>query len=353
MNSVVSSTSLVDLISNKEVMEKSNVLFTLSTLKKSESFHKALQSLGFKRKQERKQGLLSYQLPSKGNEVIKIGFDEEYNIGIFITKWRKSDEIPNKLEEPLRFHSDIAQLWIKPLILSDMLDKLKENFRGLKVTWFSGISDPKYRRAIRRPEVKRTLQYSGDDGLETFDEMKREYGIMPKILEISIPNIGGYRIDYRGIVSVRKGSLKPIYNTILGAIEENQPWLHSFDKSKIMSVQSKLSDYSLNIRKVFPWKVKLGRSLFINELTSFEHRISYEEELFSTMNRYVRKDEDGSVSTYYSLYTDETNYNSFGVEFSGGDNCFSIYPHKYKSLPSMFNLINALHDNLEPSIKAA
>jgi len=256
------------------------------------------------------------------------------------------------LETPLRCQHDIAQLWIKPIILSDMLNELREKHHGLKVSWFSGISDPKYLRGARRPEVKRTLQYSGEDGLETLDEMKREYGIMPKIIEFSIPNIGGYRIDSRGIVSVRKGSLKPIYSTILGAITEIQSWLDSFSRSRITTVQSKLSEYSLNIRKVFPWKVKLGRPLFINELISFEHRISQEEQFFSLMNRYVRHKSDDSVSTYYSLYLDENNYSSFGVDFSGSDCDFSIYPHQHKSLPSMFNFINALHDNLETGIEA-
>jgi len=354
MSEIIDPISLADLISNREIMKKSNVLFTLTTLEKSEDFHKALEEMGFKKKREDNEGLLSYWSISKNikSDVIKVGFDEEYKVGIFITKWGKSDEIPNKLEEPLRFQHNIAQLWIKPIILSKMLEELKETFRGLKVTWFSGISDPKSTKANRRPGVKRNLQYSGEDGLETLNEMKEEYGIMPKIIEFSIPNVGGYRIDSRGIISIRRGSLKPIYNTILEAIEELQPWLKSFNKSKIMSAQSNLSAYSLNLRKVFPWKVKLGRPLFVNELKSFEYRISQEEETFSMMNRYIRSEEDNSVSNYYSLYLDEKNYSSFGVDFSGSDTSFSIYPHQYKSLPSMFNFINALHDNLEPAIKA-
>ncbi len=70
------------------------------------------------------------------------------------------------------------------------------------------------------------------------------------------------------------------------------------------------------------------------------------------MNQYYRVDEDDSIATYYSLYLDEQYYTSFGVEFSGRNNLFSIYPHE-KSLPSMINFVNALHDYLETDIKAA
>jgi len=346
--------TIIDLISNKKLTEKSNILFTLSTLDNSESFHNTLQKLGFKKERKDEEGLITYKLPeqNKTHEYIKVAFDDKYKIGVFITKLRKSDEIPNKLEEPLRFQRDIAQLWIKPLILSDMLEELKESYDGLKVTWFSGISDPSWLKGKKRPYVRRTIQYGGDDGLETLEEMRGEYGILPKILEITIPHVGGFRVDNRGIVTVRYGTIKPIYQTIMGAIEDIQPWLKSFNQSKITPVQTTLSQFSLCIRKVNPWKIDLGRPLFANELISFEHQVTHKNEIFSTMNRYLRPNEDNVVDSYHALYTDEKNYSSFGLDYSGNDNTFSIYPHQYKSLPSMFNLINALHDHLEPEIEA-
>ncbi|MCK5291411.1 MAG: hypothetical protein KAR39_05305 [Thermoplasmata archaeon] len=354
MSSKLESSPLINLMSNREETEKSNVLFTITTLENSDSFHRVLQNIGFKEMHEDSQGLMSYRHCSEKNaaNIIKVGFDEEHKIGAFITKWRKSDEIPKRLEEPLRFENRIAQLWIKPLTLSKMMDRLREDFRGLKVTWFSGIADPKLCRGIRRPEVERSLQYGGEDGLKTLEEMKKEYGIMPKIVEFSIPNVGGYRIDNRGIVTVRQGTLGPVYDAILKAVSDIQPLLESFDQSRVETVPSTLSEYSLNLRKVSPLTVKLGRPLFTSELDRFEYIVS-REELFSTMNRYVREGDDESVASYYSLYLDEKNYASFGVDFSGSDYTFSIYPDKEKSLPSMISFYSALYDNLERGIEAA
>ena len=49
MTSRVDSCILSNLISNEELTRKSNVLFTLSTLDDSASFHEALNSIGFQK----------------------------------------------------------------------------------------------------------------------------------------------------------------------------------------------------------------------------------------------------------------------------------------------------------------
>ncbi|MFO7992418.1 MAG: hypothetical protein R6U61_09060 [Thermoplasmata archaeon] len=288
------------------------------------------------------------------NESIYIGYQKEDGLGFFVTDWNKTDEMKYRLESPLQKTKDITQLWIKPYILNHMVDELMKRLPNFKISWFSSIYNPSYKseKNIKRPDTKKSLQYKGEDGLKMLLELRQKYGIMPKIIEFSLSPNKKYRIDNRGIITIRKGSLKPLQNTIQKALEEINPWINAFTESDIKTRQRKLTNYSISLKCVRPWNVILKRDMFSNEIKLFEKNVSSKEWGFAPMRNFLNFNEDNTVENYSARYFDKINHTSFRVDYTDKRHSFSIYPHQHKSLSGGMRFVQSIHELLDNNIVA-
>ncbi len=333
------------LISSDRVLKKKNILFTVSMKDNLNRFLRDLDKMGIKKDKKKIQEDFIYVEGNTDTEDVKIGFDQDDKIGFFITDMRKSDQIKSNLEDPIKRVKDLSQLWISPNILDRMVDSFDRDYNNFTITWFSGVYKPKsdLEKNIRRPDRERSIQYSGEDGLESFLELREELGIKPKIIEFSLSENRRYRIDNRGIISIREGNLKPLYGPIQEAVKELEPWANAIKDSKIQEKQISLSDYTLKPELISPWKVKLPREIYNYELEEFEDNIASDWD-FASLRNYLNEDKEGVVKNYSSQYFDKIDNSSFRVNYSEGKKCFSIYPHKEKSFSGGIRFVQAMRE---------
>ncbi|MFW6173524.1 MAG: hypothetical protein ACOC5T_07260 [Elusimicrobiota bacterium] len=340
------------LISSERVLKNKNILFTVSMKDDIENFLNDLGKLKIEKKERKIHNDFIYVEGKTDTEKVKIGFHRDDKIGFFITDMRKSDQIKSNLEKPIRKVRDISQLWINPNVLNSMVDSFYKNYDNFKISWFSGIYKPKGEmgKNIRRPDKERSLQYSGEDGLESFLELREELGIKPKIMEFSLSKNRRYRIDNRGIITIREGNLKPLYGPIKEAVKELEPWADAIRDSKIERKQISLTDYTLNPDLITPWKMNIPRSIYSYEVDTFEDEIANDWN-FATLRNYLNENKKGVVKNYSSQYFDKIDNSSFRVNYSEEKGCFSIYPYKKKSFSGGIRFVQAMRD-LEKDIVA-
>lgn len=333
------------LLSSERFLKQKNILFTVSMEEDKEIFLKDLNKMGIERREEKIEDDFVYVEGNTDDEDLKIGFHQDDKIGFFITEMRKSDQIKSNLENPIRKVRDMSQLWINPDILNNMVDSFNRNYDDFKISWFSGLYKPKdgLERNIRRPDKERSMQYSGKDGLESFLELRDELGIKPKIIEFSLSKNRRYRIDNRGILTIREGNLKPLYGPIQEAVEELEPWADVIRDSTIEKKQISLKDYTLQPNLVTPWKVKLPRELFNYEVENFENEIASDWD-FASLRNYLNNDEGGRVKNYSAQYFDKIDNSSFKVNYSQDKECFSVYPFKEKSFSGGIRFVQAMRE---------
>jgi len=340
------------LISSDRVLKKKNILLTVSMEDSLDCFLKNLDKIGINNQKEKIHEDFVYVEGETKSEEVKIGFQQDDKIGFFISDMRKSDQIKNRLEDPIKKIGDLSQLWINPEILNRMVNSFNNEYDGFNITWFSGIYKPKggLKKSIRRPQIERSIHYSGKDGLESFLEFRENLGIKPKIIEFSLSENRRYRIDNRGIITIREGNLKPLYKPIKEAVDELEPWADAIRESTIESKQIALKDYTLKPDFVSPWKVKLPRDIYNYEMEDFENNIASSWN-FAGMRNYLNKNEEGIVKNYSSQYFDKVDNSSFKVNYSHSKECFSIYPQHQISFSGGIRFVQAMRD-LDESIIA-
>jgi hypothetical protein len=221
----------------------------------------------------------------KGNTIqFSVFFDEKRQIPIFITDAKKTDEIPSLLFEYLYLSADLSHLWIAPAVMKEIKDDLVSQYPELIITYFSAKrSNNTEIPAYRRANVERGIQYRGIDGKNALEEMEYYYGILPKILDFTIPNIGSFRIDNKGIITVKEGSISGIFNILNRIIVTVQPLQKAISNSTYSTREIGKSQFVYNIQT--PWSLYFSKPIDDDTIARFLHEVESEEWSFTILNQ--------------------------------------------------------------------
>ncbi|MDB2276650.1 hypothetical protein PM022_19430, partial [Halorubrum ezzemoulense] len=134
---------------------------------------------------------------------------------IFFTTGTLTKEIPPTLQEYLLSHPKIARMWIAKRQMERLRQSLVSQYSHLIIPFFTGqrtknVNIP----ANRRPNTERTIVYYGDDGIETYREMKHEYGILPSNIEFESPGNFDFRIKEQGIFTLLDSGVSQVYDLL-------------------------------------------------------------------------------------------------------------------------------------------
>ena len=237
-------------------------------------FRESLLSFGFSIDAE--SGLF-FQLSKKHKENIiqfSVFFDEKRQIPIFITNAKKTDEIPSLLFEYLNLSRALSHLWIAPAVMKEIKDDLVSQYPDLIITYFS---------AYHRQNMERGVQYRGIDGKNALEEMEYYYGILPKILDFSIPNIGSFRIDNKGIITIKEGSVYGIFNIINRIIITAQPLQKAIKNSTYSVHTTGKSQFVYNIQ--IPWSLYFSKPVDDDFIERLVQEVESEEWSFTILNQ--------------------------------------------------------------------
>ena len=267
-------------------------------------------------------------------------FDDRNNVPLFLTSARKTDDIPETLLDYIKRARDISNLWITPRIMRELKDRLIEEHSDLIITYFSAKRTPDSNiRAEYRPEISRGIQYQGIDGRQALDEMEFYYGVLPKILEIWLPNGVAFRIDNKGIITLLKGNFGNVFKIIESVID------------KLITIRNAIGESNYTIYKVginnqfthmiqTPWSVILPTRMRLDDIPGFCRALSEEEWDFTVLEDMFLKE-----SMFSARLIDNNNSSVFDIETSGDS--IDIYPVEQADIGSYIKFYEFLVENVD------
>jgi hypothetical protein len=213
-------------------------------------------------------------------------------------------------------------MWIYPKIMKKIKDDLESQFDDMIITYFSA------KRALNtdipaefRPEIERNIQYSGEDGKRTLNEMEHYYGVLPKILDIKLPNGVAFKIDNKGIITLRSGTLKDIFDLIQDVINRSIDVRDAINKSAYeIRWFGKDNRFSNAIQK--PWAIKLATGMKSDDVPFFCETIENRNWNFTVLEKFLINDEvlftarivDNNTGSHFDISTSIDKIEVFPVD---------------------------------------
>jgi len=216
--------------------------------------------------------------------TFSVFFDVSSQIVLFMTDAKKTDEIPHLLFEYIYLSGVLSNLWIAPMVMKEIKDDLAKQHLDLIITYFSAKRGPTTKtKSHYRSDIQRGIQYRGIDGKHALEEMEFYYGVLPRILDFSIPNIGSYRLDNKGIITVKQGAVSGIFDILDHIIERIRPLQDAISNSSYDLVTNKKTQITYNIQK--PWCLNLSQPVDSDTIHKIIQEINVEEWEFTVLNR--------------------------------------------------------------------
>ncbi len=340
---------LEKLIRSKEIYSL-KVIYTISNFRSVNEFLSDLKKFGFRIISEH--GYVFYL--TKKSEYGDVGylalFTENCN-PIFFTLATKTKEIPPTLLEYLNESSNISNLWISLARMDVLIESLKNEYPNQIIgTYFTGVYSPFFRRkALIRPNIERFIEYRGDDAIQTYEEYRNHYGILPRVFEFSLSGFGTYRLDYRGIVVLKAGSsfkfIHQIMDEIVSEIERSK---EKIIKARVLDkhMKTQRKEFKINIR--IPWSIELTEQLECVKFDDFV-KILEPEWQFLPLDIDIRENTENSEFLDFSYFRviDLMKPSEFSVIYNNKN--LKIYPSDKLDLGSSLRFFQSVKSSLDPN----
>jgi len=232
---------------------------------------------------------------------------------------------------------NLHYLWIPPRPFEQLKGEILENTYA-NIIYFAGERDVGLHRTTceRRPSVSRKITYSGVDAKTSLEELKIEYGVLPKVIEFYIPEIGVFRINNRGIFVLKEGNLDFLLDRVVNrAIDLALETTRILEKSRFELVRHK----EINAIEMQQVIISLSEEI---EYEDFEGLIELMKgNDFAVYNETLEK---GSV--FFTGYiTDQLKGNVLSVTSNG--KTFSVIPKYNSTFDSLIRFYQFLVENID------
>ena len=337
-------------IRTKKLRSSLKVIFTVSNFKTTDEFLLDLKRAGFKILSD--YGCVFYL--SKNSKIygdIKyLALFTEKSNPIFFTLATKTKEIPPTLLEYLNKSRDISNLWISLTKMDEIVKYLEDEYSNNIIgTYFTGMYNSFFKRkSLIRPNIDRFIEYRGDDAIQAYNELKKQYGILPRVFEFSLLGIGTYRLDYRGILVIKTGSsFNFIYDIMKEIIKEVEKSKQIINKARIFDKPMKLKDREFKINVKIPWSAKLTKPV---ETVKFEDfvKLLESEWKFLPVDIDMRKNVENAELLDFSYFRiiDLMKPSEFSVIYRNEN--LRVYPSKSVDLGSSLRFFQSIKTSLDP-----
>lgn len=284
---------------------------------------------------------------------------------IWFTTGRKTEDMPESIDDYLKSESNIGRMWISKTQMENLRQRIVNRYPDVLMPYFTA-SRSKHSDipSNRRPRYERTFQYYGKDGLETFNEVKYEYGVLPTNLKFQKSNDFKFRVTTRGVFTIKNGGLTEVLTVIKDSIERLQEVKDVIDTSGFARKTNEFAS-GQTIPESRPWAVKLNSSVTqadierlkeeiqewefnIGDLdVSFEEEVTTSDEEMSDETLQLKRKviENESEPRLKAELIDER---SFGkTVLRTHDSTIRIYPREYTGIDQSIRLFEFITDQID------
>lgn len=266
-------------------------------------------------------------------------YDEETGVTLFYTDQRKTKEIKYTVAKLLDGEPGLHYLYIGPGLFRDIRREIVRREEIPEITKFVAdrLEGSDYPCRIR-PDVQRTIQYYGDDGIEALEEMEENYGVRPRNITFNVPNKAKFRITRKGVFSLGRGDLTTLFEYIELCIEKVLEIKEAYGKSEF---QMLATTESLSVPTSEPAAIELSGQLEYSEVEKVKSRLN--EEGYLLVDSFQQ---EGSLY-FSSKVMDTKKKNKFRIKAS--ENEIRVFPQETDdNLGSFLRFHEFVQSNIDP-----
>ncbi|WP_439028088.1 hypothetical protein [Haloarchaeobius sp. DT45] len=266
-------------------------------------------------------------------------YDEETGVTLFYTDQRKTKEIKYTVAKLLDGEPGLHYLYIGPSLFRDIRREIIRNEEIAEITKFVAdrLEDSDYPCRIR-PDVERTIQYYGDDGIEALEEMEENYGVRPRNITFNVPNNAKFRITRKGVFSLGRGDLTTLFEYVELCIEKALEIKEAYGESEF---QMLATTDSLSVPTSEPASIELSGHLEYSEVEKVKSRMN--EEGYLLVDSFQQ---EGSLY-FSSKVMDTKKKNRFRIKAS--ENEIRVFPQETEeNLGSFLRFHEFVQSNIDP-----
>ncbi len=296
-------------------------------------------------------GNLTLMEPKEGSESYYMFYIEDFPV--FLTTANKQggrnqrgDEISNTLFEHMMFEKNLGRLWISQDDMEEIRKKITaENPEVLMPYFAAKRSDHTEIDAQKRPSYSRTFQYTGDDGVKTFEELKYEYGVLPTNIVFEKPNYFKFRVSNEGVFTITRGGLDESLYLIKESIKKLRSVKEVIDSSSFSLEESKYSEDE-KIPSSKPWAIEIQKGLDEADVKNIPENIEGSYWEFSVSNFTSEFGEDPYFS---ALLIDDNNFGKIAIRSK--EDSIRIYPREETGIDEAMRFFHFVNNQIDSSAR--
>lgn len=288
---------------------------------------------------------------------------------IWFTTGRKTEDMPESIDAYLKSEKDIGRMWISKTQMENLRQQIVNRYPDVLMPYFTA-SRSKHSdiSAQRRPRYERTFQYYGKDGLETFNEVKYEYGVLPTNLKFQRANEFKFRVTTRGVFTIKNGGLAEVLSVIQDSIERLQEVKEAIDTSGFERTTNQFAS-GQTIPESRPWAMQIDSSITQADIERLEEEIqewefnigeldaSFQEEVPESAKsggEDVRFEQQQiATESKTRLKAELIDERSFGkTVLRSHDDTIRIYPREHTGIDQSIRLFEFISDQIDPEAYA-
>lgn len=274
-------------------------------------------------------------------------WDEDFPT--WFTTGRKTKDIPNTLGDLLKKDRHLGRLWISKAEMERLRAQVVEDYPRILMTYFTA-SRSKHSDvpAVNRPRHERTIQYYGADGMETYSEMRHDYGVLPTNMVFKRPGVFKFRVTNQGIFTIKDGGLRHCLSLITDATESLKPVKDAIGDSSFTKRENKFSE-GQQLPTSHPWRIELSRDLRPKDLDALDPEGLKEDwELLRTSFRRST----GEESPYFAADLLDANlYTRIALKSRRDE--VRVYPREETGIDQSVRIFDLVRDQIDPDSYAS
>lgn len=266
-------------------------------------------------------------------------YDETTGLILFYTDIRKTKEIDETVGELLSKKPAVHYLHVGPQLFRTLREAIRDEPHAEITRFIADRSEDSDLPARIRGGYKRTIQYHGDDGLETLAEMETNYGVKPRNITFKITNTAKFRVIRDGVFALSDGDVSRFFDYVELCITEALKVKEAFDSS---SFEVLSTTESLSVPTSEPVAIQLGTPLKYSEIEDIKSKMADEDYLLVDSFK-----QEGSV-LFTTKVLDTRKENTFRIRAS--DEVIRVFPQESdENVGSFLRFHEFVEENIDPN----
>lgn len=263
------------------------------------------------------------------------------NTPIFFTNANKTDEIPHTIWSFLKETQNVGRLMLSPRKVDEIREAIVSEDERVMIPYFSARrSRDSPIDARRRGHTKRSIQYRAFDGLETYREMRYNYGILPRIMTFENPNRFKFKVKTDGTFVHMSGGLSKLWTTLsreMERVENMKVYANTANYGKKDNVF--FGEEKFNISE--PWAIEVDGGFESKYLKTFKKHLSEDFWEFGVSEyRY-----SSEFPSFEAELIDKTTNELTTMKTKGDD--VRIFPREYTDIDQSLRIYNFISDHFD------